>query len=249
MDAMPLCISGNHLGLKRVVFDPERNLRILFNDDTRHGMQSADPARSDEPLAYYHRSGPLGDVFSAWLPPDTGAQLAILGLGVGCIAAYAVPGQHLTFCEIDPGVARIAADPQYFTFLSQCQGTYEIVLGDGREVLGGVLGHRYDIIVLDAFAADRIPPHLICGEALQLYLDKLAPAGILVFHITNVHVELQPPLAGLAAEAGLICLSCADLNVSEDERSSGKLPSHYAVLARSPERISRLVDNPRWTTA
>ena len=249
MKSIPLFISGNPFGFKRVVLDPERNLRILLNDQTRHGMQSADPARSAEPLAYYHRSGPLGDVFSAWLRPETGAQLAILGLGVGCMAAYAEPGQHLTFYEIDPAVARIAADPQYFTFLSQCRGTYEIVIGDGREALARAIDHHYDMIILDAFTADTIPPHLVCSEALQLYLDKLDLAGILVFHITNVHVALQPVLAGLATEAGLICLSGADLDVSDDERSMGKSPSHYAVLARSSEAIARLADNPRWTTA
>ncbi len=248
MESIPLFISANQFGLKRVVFDPQRNLRILLNDQTRHGMQSADAARSAEPLAYCHRDGPLGDVFSAWRP-NTGAQVAVIGLGVGCVAAYAQPGQHWTFYEIDPGVAQIAADPQYFTFLSQCRGTYEIVLGDGRESLARAPDQRYDMIALDAFANDTIPPHLVCAEALQLYLDKLTPAGILVFHITNVHVALLPPLAGLAAEAGLICMSCADLEVSDDERSMGKLPSHYAVLARSPKPIARLIDNPKWTTA
>jgi spermidine synthase len=96
--------------------------------------------------------------------------------------------------------------------------SYEIVLGYGRESLARAPDHRYDMIALDAFANDTIPPHLICAQALQLSLDKLTPAGILVLHITNVHVALLPPLAGLAADASLICLSCADLAVGDDER-------------------------------
>jgi hypothetical protein len=249
MKSIPLFISGNHFGIKRVVLDPERNVRVLLNDETRHGMQSADPARRAEPLAYYHRSGPLGDVFSTCLQPESEAHVAILGLGVGCMAAYASPGQHFTFYEIDPAVARIAADPQYFTFLSECKGTYEIVLGDGREALAGAPDHQYDMIIVDAFTADTIPPHLVSGEAIQEYLAKLTHEGILVIHITNVHVALEPVLAGLAAKAGLVYLSCADLDVSDRERSMGKLPSHYAVFARSPQPIAGLANDARWTMA
>ncbi len=248
MKPMPLFVSLNHLGLKRVDFDPESNLRILLNDQTRHGMQSADPARSGEPLTYYHRCGPLGDVFSAWRRPEVGGRLAIIGLGVGSMAAYAEPGQHLTFYEIDPVVAQIAADPRYFTYLSQCRGTCETVLGDGREALARAPDHHYDMIVLDAFSDDRIPPHLVCAEALELYLGKLADAGILVFHITNVRVELEPLLAGLAADAGLIGLARADLGLTDDERSMNKRPSHYVVLARTPRPVGGLTENPKWAT-
>ncbi len=56
MSDAPLLVSGNAFGLKLVVYDSERNLRILLNDGTRHGIQSADPERSHEPLAYYDRS-------------------------------------------------------------------------------------------------------------------------------------------------------------------------------------------------
>ena len=58
---------------------------------------------------------------------------------------------------------------------------------------------------------------------------------------------LQPVLAGQAAGAGLSCLACADLDTTDDERSMGKLPSHYLLIARTPRPIARLTDNPRWT--
>src|SRR5262245_6761312 len=117
MESVLLYFSGNSYGLLRVVFDPVWKARVLLNGATRHGMQSVDPARSDEPLAYYHRNGPLGDIFAGWKPPAVGGHVGIVGLGVGSIAAYAQPGQHFTFYEIDPAVAQIAADTRYFTFL------------------------------------------------------------------------------------------------------------------------------------
>jgi hypothetical protein len=105
------------------------------------------------------------------------------------------------------------------------------------------------MIIMDAFTSDIIPPHLVSEEALQLYLSKLNNAGILVLNITNVHVALEPVLAGLAAEAGLICLSRFDMDLSEQELLMGKLATHYTVLARNPDHIAPLIDKPSWTAA
>ncbi|MHC4066408.1 MAG: hypothetical protein ACYSUI_18175, partial [Planctomycetota bacterium] len=85
----PLHSERNFFGVKRVVGDSERNLRILVHGSTSHGSQSMDPKRSAEPLAYYHRSGPAGDVFSGVAGQGTGRQIAVIGLGVGSMAAYA----------------------------------------------------------------------------------------------------------------------------------------------------------------
>jgi len=248
MESTPLFISGNSFGLKLVVFDPRRKLRTLLNDNIRHGIQSTDPALSREPLAYFHRSGPVGDVFAACPGPDAKARVAIIGLGVGAMACYAEPGQHFTFYEIDPAVAQIASDPQYFTFLAHCRGTYEIVLGDGRERLAEAPSRHYDLIILDAFTSDVIPTHLVSAEALELYLSKLADGGTLVFDISNVHTDFESVLGKLAAQAGLACLSRADLDVSDQQRSTGKLPSHYLAMGRSPQDLRKLADKPGWKT-
>ena len=248
MDSTLLFVSGNSFGVKHVLLDAERNLRTLHNDTTTHGIQSTLAALSREPLAYYHRSGPLGDVFSAGPQPTGGGRIAVVGLGVGAMAAYAQPGQHFTFYEIDPGVARIAENPQCFTFLTDCRGTYDIVLGDGLEKLALAPDRCFDLIILDAFSSDIIPRHLVSGEALKIYLSKLADGGLVAFHITNVHVELEPVLGQLAAEAGLVCLSRADLETSDAERSMGKLPSHYLALAQRAQDIRGLADAPGWRT-
>ncbi len=249
MEPTLLYISANPFGMLRVVFDPAWNARVLLSGATRHGMQSVDPARSAEPLAYYHRHGPLGDIFSAWKPPAGGGHVGIVGLGVGCIAAYAMPGQRFTFYEIDPAVVNIATNPQYFTYVSQCRGVCEIVLGDGRESLEHAPDQSFDMLVLDAFHDASIPPHLVSPDAVRMYVRKLTEAGLLVVHINTPHGALQPELKRLAAQESLVCLLRADVQVSEAERAAGKLQSCYMVLTRDPASVLALSQNPTWTAA
>ena len=166
-------------------------------------MQAVDPAHQGEPLTYFHRDGPIGQAF-AGLPAVAGRRdIAVVGLGVGTLASYRTPGQQWTFYEIDPEVERIARTDAYFTYLRSCGDGCRVVLGDARLSLARAPLHGYGLIVLDAFSSDAIPIHLMTTEALGLYLSRLAPAGVLAFHITNRHLTLAPVLARLALSHGL----------------------------------------------
>ena len=66
-------------------------------------------------------AGPIGDVWRFIGEPRGKANYAVVGLGTGTLAAYAQPGQKVTYYEIDPLVKRIAEDPKYFTFLQDCK--------------------------------------------------------------------------------------------------------------------------------
>ncbi len=103
-------------GVSRVTNENADQFRYLFHGGTIHGIQSLDPAHSREPLSYYTRTGPIGQVFGELSTGD----VAIVGLGAGSMACYMRAGQSLTYYEIDQSVKRIATDPRYFTFLSQC---------------------------------------------------------------------------------------------------------------------------------
>ena len=239
-----LLCERNFFGVKRVVVDRSERYRALIHSGVVHGAQSLDPQQADEPLTYYHRAGPAGRIFRALGEQGALERVGVIGLGVGSLAAYAEPGSHLTFYEIDPAVVRLAEDPTLFTFLQRCRGSYDIVLGDGRLTLQTAPDHYYDAIVLDAFSADSIPTHLLTREAVQLYLAKLRPGGRLVLHISNRYLELKPLLAGLARDAGLVGLTCTDTNVSPAERDAGRCPAEYAVLARNWQDLAPLADKP-----
>jgi hypothetical protein len=228
-----LLTERSFFGVSRVTNDPAGRLRNLFHGGTSHGIQSLDPAQSREPLAYYSRPGPAGTILRALqakaLYGNEGEvrkpSWAVVGLGAGAMACYLQPGESLTYYEIDPTVKRIASDPRYFTFLSQCAPAAQIVLGDARLKLRGAADGSYDLIVLDAFSGDTIPMHLITREALALYMRKLAPGGMLAFHISNLYLDLAPTLGALAHDAGLVCLVADDTGVSQAQIDAGKFPS------------------------
>jgi len=150
----------------------------------------------------------------------------------------------MTFYEIDPLVAQIAQKPECFTFLQDCAGgTVRIVLGDARTQLREAPDGSYDLLALDAFSSDAIPVHLLTREAVGLYLSKLAPGGMLAFHISNRTLDLRAVLAGLAGELNLVGYSRDD---READLTGGKDPSRWAVMARRVEDLGDLVRNPRW---
>jgi len=165
------------------------------------------------------------------------------------MACYQRPGERLTFYEIDPSVQRIALDPNYFTFLKQCAPSAQIVLGDARLKLRDAPDGSYDLIALDAFSGDTIPMHLMTREALALYLRKLAPGGMLAFHISNLYLQLGPTLGALAHDAGLECRLMEDNGVTPAETAAGKLASRWVVMARSRADLGALAMDPRWVPA
>jgi spermidine synthase len=197
-------------------------------------------------VSYYHRTGPIGDIFDTFGKTNLTSQVGVIGLGAGAIAAYATPGEHFTFYEIDPAIERIARDPRYFTFFEEAEGSCDIVLGDGRLTMAEAPDGGYGLIILDAFSSDAIPTHLLTREALALYLEKLDPEGVLVFHISNRYLNLKPVLATLAADAGLNALGRDDLTIATLERRQGKSPSQYVAMARDADTLAPLARRDGW---
>lgn len=233
-------------GVYRVSTDATGTYRQLFHGSTLHGMQSLDPRRSREPLAYYHRTGPIGQVFAALTGRESMRHVGLVGLGAGSTACYGEPGQEFTFYEIDPAVERMARDSRYFTFLHGCPA--KVVLGDARLQLRNAPDREYGLIVLDAFSGDAIPMHLLTREALQLYLAKATEDGVLAFHISSRFLDLRPVLAGLARDAGLVCFVGEDMKISEVDKASGKFASTWAVMARKQSDLGALAADPRWVS-
>jgi len=228
------------------IFNVEGRYRTFVHGTTIHGVQALEPARRRDPLAYYAASGPAGEVFAGFSRAFPAGRVALVGLGVGSLACYRNASQKFTFYEIDPRVKRFARDPRYFTFLRDCAPQAGIVLGDARLSLAKEAERKFDLIVLDAFSSDAIPMHLLTREAMQLYLARLAPSGVLVFNISNRHLNLRPVLSNLATNLGLACLARDDLLLSQQEVDSGKFASRWMVLARSPDDFRRLGLDDRW---
>jgi hypothetical protein len=239
-------------GVLRVTRDrAETGYTELRHGTTLHGRQSLEGKRRGEPLSYYHRAGPMGQIFAEFDRRVTLRRIAVIGLGTGTLAAYAQPGDRLVFYEIDPLVQAIALDRAYFTYLSDAQTrgvTVRVELGDARVRLERARqerpDERYDLIVVDAFSSDAIPVHLLTRQALQLYLEMLTPRGLLALHLSNRYLDLERVAANLAEDADL---GGRLLQHDEAGETQGGTRSTWAVLARTPEALGQLALDARWT--
>jgi len=212
-----------------------------------HGIEGSGPSASSEPLAYYHRSGPAGSLFRALGARGAEAlRVAVIGLGVGTLAAYARRGEHWTFYELDPTVLYVARDSGLFTYWQSSAGRLDATLGDARIRLAEQTDVRYDLLVLDAFSADAIPVHLLTREALALYRRRLRSNGVLAIHISNRYLDLEGVVQALAADAGMRALAWADLSLTNAQRAEGKLASHWVVLSTDTGLIDRLAASDPW---
>lgn len=206
------------------------SFRQLAHGTTIHGAQSLDPAEASQPTTYYSTGGPIGDVMAA---RDGSARVGVVGLGAGAMAAYTVDGQAMTFFEIDPAVVRIAQDPRLFTYLSDSAGDIDVVLGDGRLTLADQPDATFDVLVLDAFSSDAVPVHLLTREAVELYRDKLAPGGVIAFHISNRHLDLQPVLGAIAGDLGMTGATAR----APGSANLASTASEWVVLAVEPAAL------------
>jgi hypothetical protein len=235
--------SRTFFGIYRVTADAVDH--SLFHGTTEHGMQAIDAARQHEALTYYHRDGPIGQVFAELPAAATGRDVAVVGLGIGSLASYRVPGQQWTFYEIDPEVERIARTAAFFTHLQACGDGCRVVLGDARLSLARAPEHEYGLIVLDAFSSDAIPVHLLTSEALTLYLSRLARGGALAFHISNRHMALGPVLARVALGHGLAVRM--ERHAVDQAVTPERFSSEWMVMARHEGDLGSLIADARWT--
>ena len=240
-----LHVERTFYGIHRVSRNPESGRHLLAHGRTLHGQQSPEDGLRRIPQAYYHPSGPIGEVFHVYREKP-GLRVAAVGLGAGALAAYAQPKQEWTFFELDPAVARIASDPRYFTYLQDARTNIEIRVGDARLELESAGGESFDLIILDAYTSDAIPVHLATREALQVYLSRLSPRGLLAFHVSNQHLNLAPVIGNLARDAGLVCLYRHDQRVTEEQAVQGKEESQWMVLSRYRSDVDGLLALGRW---
>jgi hypothetical protein len=239
-------------GVHRVTRDRDNKYNLIVHGGIVHGQQSLDPKRRREPMAYYFRTGPIGQMFATFKGDYAKKDIAVVGLGAGGLAAYAQRGENWTFYEIDPVVEYIAREPKYFSYLEDAPANMKVILGDGRLQLEEAPDGAYDLLILDAFSSDALPMHLITREALQLYVKKLSPRGVLVFNTSNLHLELEPVLGNLAKDAGLATLFENDTFVDaamERDMKLGKTPSRWTLMAREKSHFGPLASDKRWRPA
>jgi len=248
-----LALSIEHGRMTRSFFgvdtigDTADHARVLMHGTTVHGIQlRGTPERERQVVSYYGPSSGMGiamrNVPSLFGPA---ARIDVVGLGAGTLACYAKPGQAWRFYEIDPVVVEIARTS--FTFLSRCTPSAPIEVGDARLTLAQRPPASADMLIIDAFSSDTVPMHLLTLEAFDNYHRHLAANGLLMFHISNRFLDMEPVLAEAALQGWNARIRYDDPPLVDRERYF----THSLWVAMSPStdtiaRIERAAPAGTW---
>jgi len=179
---------------------PGATMRTLTNGTIQHGTQIFSTELRNMPTTYYAEDSGVG-LALRFCRHGGARNIGVIGLGVGTIAAYGRPGDKIRFYEINPAIYPIAQ--HLFTYMRDSAAQVDSVEGDARTRLAAEPPMGFDVLIVDAFSGDAIPLHLLTTQAVELYKRHLAPGGILAFHISNSHVDLEPEIALLGKAAGM----------------------------------------------
>jgi hypothetical protein len=193
-------------GVYRVADSPETGYRTLVHGTTLHGAQRIyddDGKEVDDtvPTTYYYPGSPIGQTIAKrreiLAAKGEKGRYGIVGLGTGSSSCHKQEGETWKFFEIDPTVIKIAKDPKNFTFVSKCQPDIDIAIGDARLTIAKEPDSSFDLFIIDAFTSDAIPVHMLTKEAVQLFLNKLKPDGVVLLHTSNRYLDLNSVLGAI----------------------------------------------------
>ncbi len=230
----------SYFGVYTIRDYPETGMRTLAHGTTLHGVQFVDdPAKAREPTSYYVPGSGVGQAMQALTTLyGSGARVGAVGLGTGTLACYAKPGQDWRFYEIDPAVVRIARDSGKFGYLKRCLPDARIVIGDARLSIAAQPAGSLDLLALDAFSSDAVPMHLMTREALATYARVLGPRGLLMIHVSNRFLDLEPVVTATARGGGW---HAASLNYAPGlSDNSEATMSDWIAMTRDPEVLAEL---------
>ncbi len=213
------------------------SITILAHGITLHGFQFTDPELRTIPTSYYAKDGGAGLAILNNPHYGSGMRVGVLGLGIGTLAAYGQPGDTYRFYEINPVMIDLAnGEGDYFSFVPDSQAQVQIVQGDARMALESELQagqpNTFDLLVLDVFNSDSIPTHLLSQQAFEVYLQHLAPDGMIAANISNRRLDLRPVFWQAAQHFGLqLGMVQVQPKAGGDPASGG---SAWVLLARDP---------------
>ena len=231
----PIATVRNFYGILRVIEPavsgrngPERQ---LTHGRIKHGFQYLKAPQSTWPTSYYGPRTGIGLVLNALVKPSR--KVAVIGLGTGTIAAWARAGDDFRFYEINPAVEIIAR--KWFTYLRDSR----VILGDARvqmeRELAAGLRKDLDIIAVDAFSSDSIPVHLLTAEFADICRERLRDDGLLLFHISNRSLNLEPVVRALGEHLGW--MSVLFINAQDDK--TGEDGARWVLLTQNAEFLAQ----------
>lgn len=230
----------SYFGVYTVRDYPDRGERTLSHGTTLHGTQLTGPNRETIVTSYYGPNSGIGLTLNrAQQFYGNAARVGIVGLGTGTLSCYRRDGETWTIFEIDPAMVNIARDPKRFTFLSHCAPNAPIIIGDARLKLQERPQNSFDVLAVDAFSSDAIPIHLLTKEAFDGYGRVVQHDGLLLVHISNRFVNLEPVLRAITANGQWTAVVREDDPDTQD-LAVARTSSIWVAMSRNPASIRRL---------
>ena len=75
-----------------------------------------------------------------------------------------------------------------------------------------------------------------------MYLNKLKPDGLLMFHVSNRYMNVEGLISALVTHAGLE----ARVRYDEEQQIALKTRSHYIVAAKNENALGLLAHDENW---
>lgn len=161
-------LSETHFGQLKVL--DEGGGRSLLVNGT---IQTQTIAGTNVPITAY--TAVMSEL--AWRARPDGRHALLVGLGGGVLPPlFDSFGVAMQSVEIDPEMVEVARD--HFAFDPR---RHPVTIGDGRQLLAAT-DEKFDYIVLDAFAGEVVPIHLLTEEMVALMDQRLARKGIVVLN-------------------------------------------------------------------
>ena len=178
----------------------QHGFRTLLHGTTIHGAQWTRPNAGASPSATTARSR----------PSRTCSAPASVKAPTWPWSGWALASSSATHGPARTGPSTRSTRPsrrsppirRWFTYWADAPVRPTLVIGDGRLRLREADDGTFDLIVLDAFASDSVPAHLLTCEAVELYRRKLRPGGAVLLNVSNRYVDLAPVLAAVARAVG-----------------------------------------------
>jgi hypothetical protein len=245
-----LVTDRSFFGVYRVqrVLDDTGTFKVLMHGTTLHGSQrfyDVDGNKVDDtvPTTYYYPGSPMGQTIAKrreiLAAKGEKGRYGIVGLGTGSSACHKREGETWKFFEIDPAVINIAKDPKNFTFIGKCQPDIDIAIGDARLTIKYEEDGSYDLFIIDAFSSDAIPVHMLTKEAVELFLSKLKPEGVVVLHTSNRYLDLNSVLGAILKEIRETQPDVSAIEVTDRTASGGygQSISSNVIFAKTPAAL------------
>jgi spermidine synthase len=161
-----------------VVSETDDGRRAMYFDRPEVVQSVVDPRRLHVPESEYVQAA------TTLVCPRPPKRVLVVGLGGGALLEplrRLAPGVRIDAVELDAQVIALARE---WMGARERPGD-RFVEGDGRRFLQGT-NRRYDLIYVDAFSGDRMPPSLSTTEFTRLAAARLRPGGILAFNVLTV---------------------------------------------------------------